>query len=245
MRLYGLVGYPLTHSFSQRYFTEKFKNLSINDVVYQNFSIPSIEELPNIIANTPALLGFNITIPYKKQVVALLHDAEDAVNNMGACNCISIQNKQLKGFNTDIIGFEQSLLPHLQKHHTKALILGTGGAAAAVQYVLTKLNIAYKLVSRNANDGIFSYDQLTQPIFEEYTLIINTSPVGQYPNIDVAPAIPYHFINSQYHLFDLIYNPTETTFLKKGREHGATIQNGYEMLVLQAEESWRIWNETI
>lgn len=243
MRTFGLVGYPLTHSFSQQYFTKKFEELGINDAEYLNFSIPAIEDLSVVMQAHQNLSGFNITIPYKKKVLSFLHEAAEDVIQMGACNCVSIRDGKLKGFNTDIVGFSQSLQPFLKPHHIKALILGTGGAAAAVEYVMQQLGISYKFVSRNPAENQFSYEALDKTVMDDYTLIINTSPVGQYPSIQDAPDIPYQFISSRHHLFDLIYNPAETTFLQKGKAMGASIQNGYEMLVLQAEESWRIWNE--
>ena len=243
MRTYGLIGYPLTHSFSEKYFANKFLQLGIYDAEYFTFSIPTIEDLHQIIKTHQNLCGFNITIPYKKQVLAFLNDADDTVKAMSACNCVNIKDSHLIGYNTDVVGFEYSLKPFLKLHHNKALILGTGGAAAAVEFVLKKLHISYHLVSRNATLGNLNYADLNESIMSTHHLIINTSPVGQFPNIDQAPSIPYQFITSEHHLFDLIYNPTETAFLQKGKAKGASIQNGYEMLVLQAEESWRIWNE--
>lgn len=243
MRLFGLVGYPLTHSFSQSYFTQKFSSMGMGDeFAYENFSIPDIEELPFLLIQKKYLDGFNITIPYKKQVLPFLHQLTPEVAEIGACNCVRIQNKKLTGYNTDIIGFENSLKPFLQKQHTHALILGTGGAAAAVEFVLRKLNISYLNVSRTSSDQTIHYNQLNKAVLSQYQLIINTSPVGQYPNVEQAPLIPYEFLEPTHHLYDLIYNPTETQFLLKGKAQGASIQNGYEMLVLQAEESWRIWN---
>ncbi len=243
MRTYGLIGYPLTHSFSEKYFSNKFKQLGITDAEYLTFSIPSIDELQLIIKSNQNLCGFNITIPYKKQVLAFLDAADEAVKAMSACNCVSIKDGQLVGYNTDVVGFENSLKPFLKLYHNKALILGTGGAAAAVEFVLKKLHINYQLVSRNSNPNNIVYSELTESIMSEHALIINTSPVGQYPATDQSPAIPYQFITSKHHLFDLIYNPAETSFLQKGKAMGASIQNGYEMLILQAEESWKIWNE--
>ncbi len=243
MRTYGLIGYPLTHSFSEKYFTNKFKLLGITDAEYYTFSIHSIEELNLIIKTYQNLCGINITIPYKKQILAFLNDADDTVKAMNACNCISIKDGRLVGYNTDVVGFENSLKPFLKPNHSKALILGTGGAAAAVEFVFKKLSINYHLVSRKASPSNLTYSDLNESIMDEYNLIINTSPVGQFPEILQSPSIPYQFINSKHHLFDLIYNPAETSFLQKGKAKGASIQNGYEMLVLQAEESWRIWNE--
>ncbi|BDQ10852.1 shikimate dehydrogenase family protein [Sediminibacterium sp. TEGAF015] len=242
MQLYGLLGYPLTHSFSQRYFTEKFSQLGLTAFYYQNFAIPSIEQFPQLLVDNPFLNGFNVTIPYKKQIIPFLHEMNEAVREMGACNCVHIKNGKLNGFNTDIIGFEQSLLPFLKPSHTNALILGTGGAAAAVAYVLRKLQISYLFVSRNTDNQTIQYNQVDAELLKKYTLIINTSPVGQFPDIAAAPAIPYKALGLHHHLFDLIYNPETTRFMELGMQQGATVQNGYEMLVLQAEESWRIWN---
>ena len=243
MHLYGLLGYPLTHSFSQRYFTEKFRDMGITEAYsYQNFAIPSIEQFPQLLNDHPFLKGFNVTIPYKKQIIPFLEEMNDAVREMGACNCVHIKNGKLCGFNTDIIGFEQSLQPFLKPSHTHALILGTGGAAAAVAYVLRKLQIPYLFVSRNADDQTIQYHQVDAALLKTYTLIINTSPVGQFPDIAASPDIPYESLGPDHHLFDLIYNPETTRFMEMGLQQGATVQNGYQMLVLQAEESWRIWN---
>jgi shikimate dehydrogenase len=243
MRLFGLLGYPLTHSFSQKYFTEKFQQLGISDTAYENFSIPDIQELKQILSSRKDLQGFNITIPYKKAVLDFLQEVSDPVKKMGACNCVKIVDGKLKGYNTDVVGFQRSLEPFLKPHHQKALILGTGGASAAVEYVFQQLQIPYLFVSRTASSNAISYQDISEEIIETHQLIINTSPLGMYPNLDVCPAIPYQYLTAQHHLFDLIYNPTETKFLSLGKQHGATIQNGFEMLILQAEESWRIWNE--
>jgi shikimate dehydrogenase len=243
MQLFGLIGFPLTHSFSQKYFTEKFVSLGLSkEIAYENFSIHDIEELAYLLLEKKFLCGFNVTIPYKKQVIPFLHFQTPEVKAMGACNCVKIQNKRLYGHNTDIFGFEQSLKPFLKPHHTHALVLGTGGAAAAVEYVLQKVGIQFKNVSRTPALNSIGYADVNETIMSKYQLIINTSPVGQFPGVEESPAIPYHLITPNHHLFDLIYNPITTMFLQKGQQQGATIQNGYEMLVLQAEESWRIWN---
>jgi shikimate dehydrogenase len=242
MRKFGLIGYPLSHSFSQKYFSEKFKKENILDSEYENFSIPSINLLDQVIGNNPGLLGLNVTIPYKRSVINYLDEKTDLP--IDACNCIRIHHGKLIGYNTDIIGFEKTLTPGLKPYHKNALILGNGGATAAVKYVLQKLNIRFSVVSRNANDNsFFSYEDLSEEIIEQNLLIINTSPVGMFPHVDEYPNIPYQFLNDSHYLFDLIYNPAETTFLKKGKERGAAIKNGHEMLIIQAEESWRIWNE--
>jgi shikimate dehydrogenase len=243
MQLFGLIGFPLSHSFSQKYFTEKFVSLGLSkEIAYENFSIHDIEELAHLLLEKKFLCGFNVTIPYKKQIIPFLHFQTPEVKAMGACNCVQIQNKRLYGHNTDIVGFEQSLKPFLKPHHTHALVLGTGGAAAAVEYVLQKVGIQFKNVSRTPALNSIGYADVNETIMSKYQLIINTSPVGQFPGVEECPAIPYHLITPNHHLFDLIYNPITTMFLQKGQQHGATIQNGYEMLVLQAEESWRIWN---
>ncbi len=243
MKQFGLIGYSLTHSFSQKFFTEKFKKENLADCRYDNFSIPSIEDLTTVLKNHPALCGLNVTIPYKEQVLSYLDETGPLVKKIRACNCIKIKEGRLVGYNTDVPAFEQSLKEKLQPHHKTALILGTGGAAKAVEYCLNQMNIAYKHVSRKPSATSFSYEQLTDKLMKEYLLVINTTPLGMHPNIVEAPPIPYHALTRDHFLFDLIYNPAKTLFLQKGESQGAAIKNGYEMLVLQAEESWRIWND--
>jgi shikimate dehydrogenase len=244
MRVYGIIGYPLGHSFSKKYFTEKFITEGIINCSYQMFPLPAVNELKNIIAGNPDLCGFNITIPHKQTVIALLDDTLKLPQGLQACNCIKIVNKKLIGYNTDVIGFEQSLLMQLKNNHKSALILGNGGAAEAVKFVLQKLNISYKIVSRKLHDGDhLTYTGLSEQTINEHTLIINTTPLGTFPNVNECPAIPYQYLTAQHFLFDLVYNPAKTLFLQKGEQQGTTIQNGYDMLVIQAEESWRIWNE--
>jgi len=243
MRLFGLIGYPLSHSFSKKYFTEKFEREKLTDCRYELFPITSIDELKKVLDQHPDLYGLNITIPYKEQVIPFLDETDEVVEKIGACNCISIENRKLKGFNTDVTGFEISLKTKLKPHHKKALILGTGGAAKAVEYVLEKLGIDFKYVSRKPSCNNFSYEQLTPAIISEHTLIINTTPLGMYPGINEAPTIPYESLTDQHYLFDLVYNPEKTLFLQKGEARGAVIKNGYEMLLIQAEESWKIWNQ--
>ncbi len=243
MRLFGLIGYPLSHSFSQKYFTEKFLREGIEDTVFENFSIPSIGNLSQIITNHPLLKGLSVTIPYKKMVISFLDVTTEAVQKTGACNCIKVHNEKLIGYNTDVIGFEVSFVKQLQPHHQEALILGTGGAASAVAFSLNKLGIEYRFVSRTKRGDNFIYTDLNEEILREYQVIINCSPVGTSPAVDENPQIPYQYLTSQHYLFDLVYNPAKTKFLSEGEKQGATIQNGYEMLVLQAEESWKIWNE--
>jgi shikimate dehydrogenase len=242
MKRYGLIGYPLTHSLSQQYFTDKFSQEGINDCIYERFSIPSIDDLHTILDTHKDLCGFNITIPYKKEVLAFLTERSKAVEEVGACNCVKIEGQNLIGYNTDVIGFENSLIPFLKPTHNQALVLGTGGAALAIVYVLQKLGIAYKYVSRTAAEGQFSYNDLDASVMELHTLVINTTPLGMFPNIEACPDIPYQLLTPEHHLFDLTYNPAESTFLAKGKQMGATIQNGQQMFVEQAEQSWRIWN---
>jgi shikimate dehydrogenase len=242
MKRYGLIGYPLTHSLSQQYFTQKFIDQGIEDCVYERFSIPSIGDLHDILKTHPDLCGFNITIPYKKEVLAFLTERSKAVEEVGACNCVKIIDGNLIGYNTDVIGFENSLIPFLKPTHNKALVLGTGGAALAIVYVLQKLGIHFSYVSRTATSEQFAYNDLDASVMASHTLIINTTPLGMFPNIEACPAIPYDLLTPEHHLFDLTYNPAVSTFLAKGMQMGATIQNGQQMFVEQAEQSWRIWN---
>jgi shikimate dehydrogenase len=243
MREYGLIGYPLTHSFSQKYFTEKFKRDRITDASFTNFELKHIGEVEEVFAKHSSLKGLSVTIPYKKQIIGYLDNLSPVVNETGACNCIKIHQQQKTGFNTDVVGFEKSFMQHLLPHHINALILGTGGAAVAVEYVLKKLGIAYSFVSRKKDKNNFLWSDLNKGIIHQYTIIINCTPVGTYPNTDAAPAIPYQYLTPEHYLFDLVYNPPLTQFLIQGKEHNCIIKNGYEMLVLQAEENWKIWNE--
>jgi shikimate dehydrogenase len=242
MRLFGLIGNPLTHSFSKKYFTEKFEREGLEDCRYELFPLSSIEELPKLLKDHPELCGLNVTIPYKEQVLSYLQEENELVKAIRACNCIDIRNGKLKGYNTDVIGFERSLLQLMQPHHKKALILGTGGVSKAVQFVLGKMGLSYRYVSRKPGVHSFSYEQLTPAVLDGYTLIINTTPLGMYPNITEAPPIPYQALSSAHYLFDMVYNPEKTLFMKMGEERGATIKNGHDMLKIQADESWAIWN---
>lgn len=243
MRLFGLIGYPLSHSFSKRYFTVKFENEGIVGCVYELFPLPTVEALLPLLQKYPELEGLNVTIPYKQQVLAYL-DESKIPEGLNACNCINISGGRLTGYNTDITGFELSLKPLLKSWHTKAMVLGNGGAAAAVVFVLKKLGIDFEIVSRKKHDhSTLTYRDINKKIIAECSLIINTTPLGMEPNINSCPDIPYPFLTDKHLLFDLVYNPSKTLFLQKGEERGATIKNGEEMLVLQAEESWRIWNE--
>ena len=243
MRLFGLIGYPLSHSFSKKYFKEKFEREGLNDCRYELFPIATIDELKNVLEQHPDLQGLNVTIPYKEKVLSFLHERDSVVKKIHACNCITIEGGRLTGYNTDVSGFELSLKTQLKPHHKSALILGTGGAAKAVEFVLTRLGINFKYVSRKPSIHSYSYEQLTPAVITDHTLIINTTPLGMYPAIAEAPSIPYQYLGSSHYLFDLIYNPEKSLFLKKGEERGAAIKNGQEMLVIQADESWKIWNQ--
>lgn len=243
MRLFGLIGYPLTHSFSKKYFTEKFEKENLYDCRYENFEIETIDLLPQITLYKEELEGLNVTIPYKERVIKFLDDSNELVKETGACNCIRIESGKQIGYNTDVIAFERSLLPKLQPIHQAALILGTGGAAKAVQFVLKKMGIGYQLVSRNPSADQLSYSQVNASIIQTHHLIINTTPVGLYPDVSDAPPLPYDAVTPNHFLFDLIYNPERTLFLEEGEKRGAVVQNGYDMLVYQAEESWKIWNQ--
>lgn len=241
--MFGLIGYPLGHSFSKKYFETKFRHEQIHGCAYENFELSSIEELSSLIVATPALQGFNVTIPYKELIIPFLNYSSDVVKKTGACNCVSIRNRELYGFNTDVTGFEQSLKKKLLPCHNKALILGTGGAAKAVAYVMNKLGISFSYITRNNqhSPGHLHYKDVDDSLLKSHTLIVNTTPSGMYPHIHAAPPINYDIITAQHYLFDLIYNPEKTLFLKRGESRGAAIENGHEMLIIQAEESWKIW----
>ncbi len=247
MRRFGLIGYPLSHSFSPAYFSQKFNKEGLSDCLYEAFPIKSVEELPSLLANNPDLEGLNVTIPYKKEILPFLNKSTEAVKQTGACNCIKIKNGILTGYNTDVTGFEKSLLTDLKPTHTKALILGTGGAAAAVKFVLKRLNIDFLFVSRKSqpDKNILTYEEISSEIINEYKLIINTTPLGMYPDVNSCPDILYENLTKEHYLYDLIYNPDQTLFLEKGAEKGATTKNGSDMLIIQAEESWKIWNEIV
>ncbi|WP_336517605.1 shikimate dehydrogenase [Pollutibacter soli] len=242
MKKYGLIGFPLSHSFSKKYFARKFQTEKIGDCVYDNYPIETIDAFPELIHSNPELQGLNVTIPYKEKVIPYLTNASPVVNTIRACNCIRIQNGELTGHNTDVAGFSFILNRQLNPKHKRALVLGTGGASKAVNYVLDIQNIERISVSRNPAPGVITYDDLTEEIVKEHLLIINTSPVGMYPGIGDAPSIPYSAITGNHLCVDLIYNPAKTKFLQLAEEKGSAIQNGEEMLVVQAEESWKIWN---
>ncbi len=244
-KTYGLLGKNISYSFSKKFFTDKFHLENLNNE-YKNFDIQSINELPEILdQNINTLHGFNVTIPYKEQIFKYLDEVNSIANEIKAVNCVKIIDRYyLKGYNTDVYGFEKSLQPLFKKTPKKALILGTGGASKAVAFVLKKLNITVLFVSRNPKKNQISYTNLSEEIITTHSLIINTTPLGTKGKLElIAPDIPYQSLNKEHILYDLIYNPSETVFLKKGKEKGTTIKNGLEMLQLQAEKSWEIWNE--
>jgi shikimate dehydrogenase len=244
MRKFGLIGNPLSHSFSQQYFTKKFETAGL-DAEYGNYQIESLNELENILRSEPDLVGLNVTIPYKTAIIPYLNEMADCARAIQSVNTISIErignSWNLRGSNTDVIGFHESIEPFV-KGHDKALILGTGGAAKAAYHVLDELGLECNFVSRKPDEGDFMYDELTPEDIWEHSIIINCTPLGMYPNIEVAPEIPYESITPEHVLYDMIYNPAETVFLKHGRKRGATTINGLQMLERQAEESWNIWN---
>lgn len=246
-KLYGLVGYPLGHSFSENFFNQKFEAESIN-AQYVNFEIPSIEDITQVINENQNLNGLNVTIPYKEQVIPFLDEIDENATNIGAVNVIKfIKGKngevKLKGYNSDIIGFCDSLKPLLAQHHTHALILGTGGAAKAVACGLKSLGIETIYVSRTKKEGVLTYEELTPMIMDKYKVIVNTSPIGMYPHVDKCPNIPYELLTPEHLCYDLIYNPDVTLFMKKAKEQGSIVKNGLEMLLLQAFAAWEIWQQ--
>lgn len=243
MRKYGLIGRNISYSFSENYFKNKFSTEGITDAQYLNFDIQQISDLKDIISKNANLKGLNVTIPYKEEVIPYLDSIDKKAKKIGAVNTIKITKKgKLKGYNTDYFGFNKSIKPFLEKHHKKALILGTGGASKAIKYGLKKLHVDFKTVSRTKSAKNLTYSDLNQDLMENHTIIINCSPVGTYPNIGECPDIPYNFIHENHLLYDLVYNPEETLFMKRGKLQGAKTCNGYKMLVLQAEKSWEIWN---
>jgi shikimate dehydrogenase len=246
MNIYGLIGKTLHHSFSRRYFSEKFRSENLPDSQYRNFEIKNLdEEIPQLKKN-PELKGLNVTIPYKTEIIPFLDEASTECREINACNCIKIEAGKWTGYNTDVIGFEKSFTPFLKPFQTKALILGTGGASNAVAFVLKKLNIQYSKVSRRPNKpgSVISYQDISQETMQEFQIVINTTPLGTFPNVNECPDLPYQFITEKHYFFDLIYNPAKTLFLSRAEKRGAFIENGDKMLMIQAEESWRIWNES-
>lgn len=244
MREFGLIGYPLGHSFSARYFNDKFSREQIDDCSYSLFELQTIEELPRLIAQHPNLAGFNVTIPYKREVLRYLDDISSEARAIGAVNCVKIVDRRLIGYNTDVIGLRASLAKFLSGFTPEnALILGTGGASQAVQYILAEFSIPFELVSRDISKGNYTYDSLPVEVVQNSKLIINATPVGTYPEVDSAPRVPYAYIGEEHYLFDLVYNPSVTAFLDYGMQRGAKVCNGEAMLLGQAEAAWEIWSK--
>lgn len=246
MKRYGLIGYPVTHSFSKQYFTDKFAGLGLSDHVYEPFSLPAITELPALLAAYPDLKGFNVTIPHKVTIQRYLDEITSEATALGAVNTVTVAMRNgkpfLRGYNTDYPGFLESLQPLLTPLHKKALVLGTGGAHLTVCHVLKQLGIAVTVVSRQQTAEAIAYAAVSPQVMNDHKLIINTTPLGMYPDIDSKPALPYAAISPEHLLYDLVYNPAETAFLQEGKKRGAATKNGLEMLYIQAEHAWEIWN---
>lgn len=243
-RKFGLIGKNISYSFSKKFFTEKFLHQHFHNCEYANYDVDNSTEIPKIIANTKGLVGLNVTIPYKETVIPYLDKISKNANKIGAVNCITIsKKKKLKGYNTDYFGFKKALKPLLKNHHKKALILGTGGASKAIAFALKKLKIEFDFVSRQPSEYEMSYDEVDAAVFKEYQIIINTTPLGTFPNVTDLPKLDYNLFTSKHIAFDLVYNPEETAFLKKARKAGAITKNGHEMLIFQAEKAWLIWNK--
>ena len=213
------------------------------NVCFNNYELEKVEDVLPIISNNDNLVGFAVTIPYKQKIIKYLDEYDKVVSNIKSCNCVLIKNKKLVGYNTDIIGFQKSFTPHLQRHHKQALILGNGGAAQAVKAALRQLHIHYTVVTRNTTQNTICYREVNEEVIKQHQIIINTTPLGTFPTVDDCPPIPYEYLTPQHYLFDLVYNPTVTTFMNKGLQHNAFVKNGFEMLCLQAEENWKIWNQ--
>ena len=239
---YGLVGKNIAYSFSEGYFAQKFKTLGLKNHSYKNYDLPQIEDFQDLVDLDKNLKGLNVTIPYKEAVIPYLHKLDKRAKKIGAVNTIKFTKKGLKGYNTDCYGFKNSIQPFLKKHHKRALILGTGGASKAVAYVFDELGIKFKFVSRKPGKNQFGYNELNEKTVKKYTVLVNCTPLGTFPNIEEKPDVPYHLITEKHLFFDLIYNPERTAFLQEGGKHGAAICNGLRMLELQAEKAWEIWN---
>lgn len=249
MRRFGLIGYPLGHSFSKQYFEEKFKRENIRGCTYENFPIASLDEFTSLIKSNPDICGLNVTIPYKSEILRFVNIADDAVEQIGAANVLKIKWENGKSYisahNSDVFGIKDSLVPCTRKKGKKVLILGAGGSSKAVAWTVKKLGCEALVVSRSAKRGTISYNDLSSSLLESIDLIVNATPVGMYPDIESRPDIDYNMLNSRHTLFDLVYNPEITTFLRMGRERGCKIITGMKMLRSQAERSWEIWNEDL
>lgn len=244
MRKFGLIGHPLTHSFSKKYFTEKFEKEGIDDCTYELYDIPDARNLQEILSENPEIEGINVTIPHKEDVIALMDDLDEACEEIGAVNCIHIQDGLLTGYNTDYIGFKNSLSPWLGSIKVKALILGTGGASKAVKQALIDLEIDFLNVSRTKDEDQITYEDLASDpdILKTHALIINTTPLGTFPKVEGIPSVPTEQLTASHFVYDLVYNPSETALMKACLEKGGKAKNGHEMLILQAEAAWEIWN---
>lgn len=244
MQHFGLVGKSLKHSFSKDYFENKFRNLGLADHSYFNFEIDNIEDVRKLIAKDSSLRGLNVTIPYKESVIPFLDSLSDEAKAIGAVNCIKIENGKLQGYNTDVYGFSQSIKPFLDNNHERGLILGTGGASKAVAFALQKLGVQIYFVTsgEKKTTNTFFYNEVNELVMKAFKLVVNTTPLGTYPNVSECPPLPYEFISPQHLAYDLVYNPEKTLFLQKAGERGAITVNGLSMLQLQAEKSWEIWN---
>ncbi len=245
MEQYGLIGYPLGHSFSRRFFNEEFFPEHGIEAEYLNFEIPEADGLLEVVRTHPLLRGLNCTIPHKQAIIPLLDEISPEAREIGAVNVIRIRDGRLKGFNSDIIGFMDSLRPLLQPHHRRALVLGSGGASKAVWAGLLRLGLEPTQVSRKAGEGVLSYEMLSPEVMADHTVVVNCSPVGMFPHVDKCPAIPYELLSGRHLLYDLVYNPLDTLFMQWGRERGATVKNGLEMLRLQALASWKFWHSEL
>lgn len=243
MSEYGLIGKNLSHSFSKQYFQKKFEELGLDYLEYTNFELNDISEIKTVLSKNPLLRGFNVTIPYKESIIPFMDELSPEARGIAAVNCVKISNGKLIGHNTDAYGFATSIKPFLEPQHSRALVLGTGGASKAVVFVLKRLNVEVFFASTSKKrQGTFAYETLNERLFNACKFIINATPVGMFPNVNECPNIPYECLSSQHLVYDLIYNPEETLFLKKAKEQGATTINGLSMLQLQAEKSWEIWN---
>lgn len=246
MKKFGLIGYPLSHSFSKKYFTQKFDKEGITNCQYDLYPLEKIEDLPALLRANPSLVGLNVTIPYKEQVLTYLDEIDEDAAEIGAVNTIQICDGKLKGYNTDVYGFKKSLCTFIgeqREHELGALILGTGGAAKGIAYILGKLKIRYQYVSRRAKEGQLMYEEINSMIMSKNRLIVNTTPLGMSPNTETFPTLPYQYLTNEHFLYDLVYNPELTAFMQQGKWRGSAIKNGLEMLHLQAEKAWEIWNE--
>ena len=243
MRRFGLIGFPLGHSFSKKYFTEKFASENIGDATYELYPIENVLKVKDLLKANHEICGLNVTIPHKQSIIPLLNDLSDDAKQIGAVNCISIKNNLLKGFNTDAPAFEFCLTKFLQPHHKQALVIGNGGSAAAVKFILKKLSIPFITVTRKATEPTqLEYSQLNDEVINQCPVIINTTPLGMYPQVEFSPRISYKAITKQHLLFDLVYNPQQTSFMNQGLQQGSTVISGLEMFYKQAELSWEIWN---